>query len=375
MPGKMSSSCSVCHQLDFFPPMPLLEFKSTSTSLLAMPDTFETPPTDSHNFRRIGCMTSASPFASSANSEPCRTPLKRFPPIPVTSASSLFAVPDTVETPVALPPITSGDSQSVAQGPSYIGHLTQDLSFPNLKEKVIAPCALATGYDIAVTSCIWNSETGEKHCVLEEHTGVVRSVAFSSPDGTYIASSSDDKTIRIWDSETGGEKKVLRGHTDWVQSVAYSPDGKKVVSGSSDQTIRIWNLETGEELHVLQGHTGPVMSVAFSPDGSRIVSGSYDGTVRIWDAGTGKEVGAPLEGHTDSVLSVVYSPTGKHIASGSWDRTVRLWSAEMCELVCVLEGHTSYVWSVAFTPDGKQIASGSWDGTLRLWDVEMGRVR
>ncbi|KAF9060157.1 hypothetical protein BDP27DRAFT_1370791 [Rhodocollybia butyracea] len=58
-------------------------------------------------------------------------------------ASSLSAMLDTVETP----------SRRFPQllGPSYIDHLTQDLSFPNLKERVIAPCAMMISYDVEST--------------------------------------------------------------------------------------------------------------------------------------------------------------------------------------------------------------------------------
>ena len=50
------------------------------------------------------------------------------------------------------------------------------------------------------------------------------SVAFS-PDGTRIVSDSDDNSVRVWDSSTGAELKVLNGHSDIILSVAFSPDG------------------------------------------------------------------------------------------------------------------------------------------------------
>ncbi|KAG8778223.1 hypothetical protein FRC12_025099 [Ceratobasidium sp. 428] len=208
------------------------------------------------------------------------------------------------------------------------------------------------------------------------HTNVVRSVAYSS-DGAYIASGSDDKTIRIWDARTGESVgQPLTGHTYAVYSVAYSPDGAYIASGSDDMTIRIWDARTGESVgQPLTGHTGYVRSVAYSPDGAYIVSGSRDMTIRIWDAHTGKPVGQPLTGHTDQVHSVAYSPDGAYIASGSADKTIRIWDARIGKPAGQpLIGHTYWVRSVAYSPNGSYIASGSSDKTIRIWEARTGKL-
>ena len=69
--------------------------------------------------------------------------------------------------------------------------------------------------------------------------GVVHTVAWS-PDGKYIASSGDDKTVQVWDASDGHLLLTYRGHSDVIDSVAWSPDGKYIASGSIDKTVQVW---------------------------------------------------------------------------------------------------------------------------------------
>ncbi|KAL0960512.1 hypothetical protein HGRIS_005550 [Hohenbuehelia grisea] len=221
---------------------------------------------------------------------------------------------------------------------------------------------------------IWDAKTGEIcGAPLMGHTDWVLSVAFS-PDGNQLVSGSGDHTVRVWNVQTGQEAMApLRGHTDWVRSVAYSPDGTRIASGADDRTVQVWDAKTGgTAMEPLGGHTSLVLSVAFSPDGHLIASGSSDNTIRIWNAETGGRALLSLEGHSDSVTSVAFSPDGTQIVSGSYDSTIRIWDVKTGQLVKALQGHTNCVRSVAYSPDGARIVSGSDDRSIRVWDARSG---
>ncbi|KAI0977376.1 hypothetical protein F4678DRAFT_412746 [Xylaria arbuscula] len=81
--------------------------------------------------------------------------------------------------------------------------------------------------------------------------------------------------------------QTLEGHQERTMSVAFAPNAKYVASGSDDCTVRVWDVTAGECLNVLNGHEGSIRSIAFSPNSECLASSSADHTVRIWDTLTG----------------------------------------------------------------------------------------
>ncbi|MGC1375168.1 MAG: TIR domain-containing protein [Anaerolineales bacterium] len=208
--------------------------------------------------------------------------------------------------------------------------------------------------------------------VLRGHRGYITRIAWS-PDGTYLASPSADRTIRIWDVCSEACVRTLQGHTDIVKSVAWSPDGQRLASASDDTTIRLWDAASGGRLQTLKGHAESVQSVAWSPDGQRLASASFDGTSCLWETAGGKAL-QTLEEHSNHVWDIAWSPDGQRLASASSDRTIRLWDAVSSKYLQTLEGHTDSVYSVAWSPDSQRIVSTSSDKTIRLWKAISGKA-
>jgi len=77
------------------------------------------------------------------------------------------------------------------------------------------------------------------------------------------------------------ETRQLQGHQGPVSALAFAPDGKYLASAGEDRTIRLWNVTTGKEVHRVDGLKAPAISLSFSA--RALASGSADGTVRIDD--------------------------------------------------------------------------------------------
>ncbi|CAD8144978.1 unnamed protein product [Paramecium octaurelia] len=75
-----------------------------------------------------------------------------------------------------------------------------------------------------------------------------------------------DNSIHLWDVKTGQQKAKLDGHSNGVYSICYFPDGTTLASGSDDKSIRLWDVKTGLQKAKLDGHSNGVNSICYSPD-------------------------------------------------------------------------------------------------------------
>jgi len=55
------------------------------------------------------------------------------------------------------------------------------------------------------------------------------------------------------------------GHDNEVVSVAFSPDGVFLASGSQDGTVKVWDVQTGGLVITLEGHSSGIFLVTFHP--------------------------------------------------------------------------------------------------------------
>src|SRR5262249_31683930 len=125
---------------------------------------------------------------------------------------------------------------------------------------------------------IWTADVDDPIRTLAGHEQGGGVVTFA-PDGKTVATAgARDGTVSLWATD-GGELQYTIA-SGGVYAVAFSPDGSMLATSCADQTVRVWDVKTGALRYTFAGGG---LCVAFSPDGKRLAGGGGDKLVYLWD--------------------------------------------------------------------------------------------
>lgn len=226
--------------------------------------------------------------------------------------------------------------------------------------------------------------------ILKGHTGDVFDLEFSL-NGKYMASTSQDRTVRLWSVKDFKEKehKYVRANVDFDHGtkVNFSPDTRAFITAlANGNTIRVFKVNkkkdgsgasiTGEFDFPVK-HSAEIINIAVASSGKFIMSCSSDTTIILWN----------LKGEVLSIIDTrqmnnsfaSISPCGKLVASAGFTPDVKLWAVEFTKSdefkqvsrAMELKGHTAGVYHFSFSADSKRMATVSKDGTWKIWDIDV----
>ena len=113
---------------------------------------------------------------------------------------------------------------------------------------------------------------------IEAHKSTVSSLCFT-PDGTYLISSSHDRTVVVRRCSDGAIIKRFEDFQWCVTSTCVTPCGRYVVCGSIFR-IKCFCLSTGRMVCSLKD-CGCLWSLCVSPDNRLLGLARYDGSINI----------------------------------------------------------------------------------------------
>ena len=217
---------------------------------------------------------------------------------------------------------------------------------------------------------IWELIAGkwQKKATIGHHPEGVNNARFS-PDGRHLVTTSWAGTVKIHGLVAGQwQKKVTIRHGEAVWDARFSPDGSHLVTASADNSTQIWELDAGQWRHKgIVSHYHAVNFASFSPDGRHLATASDDWTAKIWRRDDRQwEVKATIR-HSNSVGIARFSPDGSHLVTASADHTAKISKRDGGWQEKALIQHSGEVCNAHFSPDGSRLATSSADRTIKIW--------
>jgi WD40 repeat protein len=184
------------------------------------------------------------------------------------------------------------------------------------------------------------------------------------PDGSTLAVSMFDKTVRFWPlSETGLRKTFEMGQQEYIDAVAVSPDGKILALGGYFPAgkVELRQISDGSLISEIGFSSGRVTDMAFSNNGDMLAIAGND-QIRLYSASDGKQ----LKSFSKTGTELALSPDGALVAASYEQTSLRVWNASSGEAIYTIKELPDTMWNLVYSPDGTLLVVGYDEGTIEI---------
>lgn len=175
-----------------------------------------------------------------------------------------------------------------------------------------------------------------------------------------------------------GQLIIRQGHMDAINVVKYTPDGKYVVSAGEDKSIKLWDVNTGIDVKSFNGHPAGVKALTITKDGQTIISADAEGNIFIWKTEGDRAPVLEIKAHEGAINTLNLFDDNQSFISGGLDQTIKIWDASSGKLIKDLpESMTSEIRAIGIHPNQKMAIVGGQktnDVELRIINLETGEV-
>lgn len=189
-----------------------------------------------------------------------------------------------------------------------------------------------------------------------------------SPDEKYLAVCANitENAVFIYEVATRQIVYTYQDHTDSIHVVAWSPDGKYVASGSQDTTIRVWEPLNGQTHLKYVGHSGDIAALCWSSDSKKIVSAAQDYVVHIWEPDSGNTLYTHQYSSGAPMGKVAWSHNSQLIAAYPGTGSIDILDAQLTIKQTI---QTGVAFDFSWSPDDTRLATANYNNIAQIWRV------
>lgn len=229
---------------------------------------------------------------------------------------------------------------------------------------------IATGTDEGYLF-IFDLLSGKETLKVKVHEGNVNDIAFME-NPLRLISIAEDGLIKSTD--LNGHSKLLGKEDQRLNSLSIYPSGSFLLVAANDGKIRRLDPADGSQKEIFRQSDDQATKVTFSHNGHYAAFGFNSGRLILWDVDRSEMVTA-LSGHSAAVTDIKFGPGDQFLITTGYDRSARVWKLDQLqELPITLSDHQSWVMSAGFTGDGQWVLTGQFDKVLKAYPLDMSRL-